>query len=194
MRTIKIFYDIETTGTNPKKHSIHQIAGLIEVDGRVEEEFNYFVQPHPKALYDPAALLIANKSEAELKQYPPMQDIHRELIALFGRYLDRFDRTDKAWQVGFNNRAFDDVFLRAWFEQNGDMYIGSWFWSDSLDGMVLASQYLIERRRQMPNFKLHSVARELGIPVDESQLHDGLYDIKLTREIYRVVTGLEIEL
>ena len=37
---------------------------------------------------------------------------------------------------------------------------------------------------EMENFKLMTVARFLGIEVDESQLHDALYDVKLTKEIY----------
>jgi DNA polymerase-3 subunit epsilon len=40
----------------------------------------------------------------------------------------------------------------------------------------------------MENFKLMTVARTLGIEVDESQLHDALYDVKLTKEIYERCT------
>ena len=61
--------------------------------------------------------------------------------------------------------------------------------------MVLASQYLIgQRRKDMPSFKLHRVADELGLFVDKERLHDSMYDVYLTREIYRIVTGLEEEL
>jgi DNA polymerase-3 subunit epsilon len=77
--------------------------------------------------------------------------------------------------------------------QNGDSYFGSWFYAGALDVMVLASQYLIKRRKNMPDFKLKSVAKELGIEVDETKLHDAEYDIYLTRAVYMIVTGLEIE-
>ena len=46
----------------------------------------------------------------------------------------------------------------------------------------------------MPSFKQHRVARELGIEVDEDRLHDASYNVELTRGIYRIVTGLDIEL
>ena len=49
MDTIKVFYDLETTGVDVKKHSIHQIAGLIEINDEVVEKFNIFSRPHPKA-------------------------------------------------------------------------------------------------------------------------------------------------
>ena len=55
--------------------------------------------------------------------------------------------------------------------------------------MVLASEYLLEKRVAMPNFKLMSVARAVGIEIDESRLHDAQYDIELTRTIYKIVTN-----
>ena len=45
----------------------------------------------------------------------------------------------------------------------------------------------------MPSFKLKRVAKELGILVEEEKLHDAVYNVYLTREIYRIVTGLELE-
>ena len=74
------------------------------------------------------------------------------------------------------------------------VFFGSWFHAGSLDVMVLASQYLIERRHTMPNFKLMGVAREVGIAIDESKLHDADYDILITRAVYNIVTGLDFEL
>ena len=194
MEIVKVFYDLETTGTDVRKHSIHQIAGLIEVNNEVVEKFNIFSQPHPKALIDEGALRACRKTQEELLSYPNMKDAHKEFKAILGKYINPFDPRQKAWCVGFNNRYFDDVFLRAWFKQNGDEFIGSWFWVDTLDTLVLASQYLINRRVNMPSFKLHRVARELGIVVEEERLHDASYDVQLTRSIYRIVTGLDIEL
>jgi len=46
----------------------------------------------------------------------------------------------------------------------------------------------------MPNFKLMSVAAEMGIDTDEARLHDANYDILLTRVVYNIVTGIDFEL
>jgi len=54
--------------------------------------------------------------------------------------------------------------------------------------MVLAAEHLKERRGLMADFKLKTVAQFLGIEIDESKLHDAVYDIKLTREIYKLIT------
>jgi len=191
---IKIFYDLETTGTDERKNSIHQIAGVVEFNGEIVEEFDIKTRPHPKAIIEPKALLVGNVLEDEILVYQDMKDAHIEFVSILERYCDRYDRKDKMYLVGFNNRKFDDVFLRRWFEQNGDTYFGSWFWGDSLDVMVLACEYLIERRVSMPNFKLKTVAEELGLYVEDVMLHNGVYDVKLTREIYRIVTGKEVEI
>lgn len=37
------FYDLETTGTNPGRHGIHQISGEIVIDGKTVETFDYKV-------------------------------------------------------------------------------------------------------------------------------------------------------
>lgn len=179
-----LFYDIETTGTNPRKNGLHQIAGILEVSGEIVEEFNFNVKPNPLAVIEEEALKIAGVTREQIEAYPDMSEVHGWLIDILSRHVNKFDKADKIHLAGYNNRAFDDQFLRAWFKQNGDKYFGSWFWSDSLDVLVLASNKLRKKRAMLPNFKLHTVAREFGLEVDDTQLHDALYDIKLTRNIY----------
>lgn len=106
---------------------------------------------------------------------------------MLGRYVDKFNKKDKFFLVGYNNAAFDNQFLRGFFLQNGDTYFGSWFWANSIDVMVLASAYLMNRRTEMENFKLSTVAKFLGVSVSDESLHNALYDIRLTRAIYDIV-------
>lgn len=190
----KIFYDVETTGVKETQHGIHQISGCIEIDNEVKEYFNFYVAPNPKAKIEPEALAVGGVTLEEIQAYPPMIIIYSQFKAMLRKYCDPYNKLDKFYLVGFNNRGFDDRFLRAWFEQNGDTYFGSWFWADSLDVMVLASQYLLNRRTGMKDFKLMTVAAEVGLVVDEAKLHDANYDIELTRSVYRIVTGLDYEL
>lgn len=191
---IKVFYDLETTGTDYKKHSIHQIAGMIEIDDEIVESFDIKTRPHPKALIEEDALKVARVTREQILAYPDMGEAHKKLVQILNKYIPRFNKKIKAWLVGFNNRSFDDQFFRAWFVQNGDPYFGSHFWSDSLDALVTASEYLLDRRSSMLNFQQETVAQTLGIEVDKEKLHDALYDVNLTRQIYRITTGREIEL
>lgn len=106
---------------------------------------------------------------------------------MLAKYVDKFNKKDKFFLVGYNNASFDNQFLRGFFLQNGDNYFGSWFWSNSIDVMVLASNKLVERRAEMENFKLSTVAKFLGIQVSEDNLHDAFYDIYLTKAIFDIV-------
>jgi hypothetical protein len=52
-----------------------------------------------------------------------------------------------------------------------------------MDVAVIASFFAERQRQKLYNFKLGTVSKSLGIEVDESKLHGGLYDVQLTRDI-----------
>lgn len=190
---INIFYDVETTGTNPNRNSIHQLAGYIEKDGEILETFDFKVRPHPKAEIEEQALIIGKVTKEQILKYPPMEKVFKAFTGMLRKYIVPFEPTDKGWLIGFNSRDFDDRFLRKFFELCGSNYFNSYFWSDTIDVLCLASQYLKERRSEMPSFKLKRVAMELGIEIDKTKLHDAAFDAYLTREIYLIVTGAKEE-
>ena len=72
MDKIKIFYDLETTGLDERKHSIIQLAGVIEINDEVVEEFDIKIKPHPKAELDPYAMQINKVTPEELETYTEM--------------------------------------------------------------------------------------------------------------------------
>lgn len=183
-----VFFDLETTGTNPGKHGIHQISGQIVIDGVIKETFDFHVQPNPRAMIEDEALKVGGVTRKQILAYPPMQQVYQEFVAMLGKYVDKFNKKDKFFLVGYNNAAFDNQFLRGFFLQNGDVYFGSWFWANSIDVMVLASAYLATRRPEMENFKLSTVAKTLGIVVNDDSLHDAMYDIELTKAVFDIVT------
>jgi DNA polymerase-3 subunit epsilon len=178
------FYDLETTGTKHWRNGIHQISGLIEIDGKVMEEFDFKVRPNPKCEIEDEALRIGNVSRDQIAAYPPMEEVYRTISDMLAKYVNKFDRLDKMFLVGYNNRSFDDAFFRAFFVQNHDEYFGSWFYADSHDTLTLASHRLRVLRTKLHDFKLMSVCKFMGIEVDEAKLHDATYDIYLTRALY----------
>jgi DNA polymerase-3 subunit epsilon len=181
------FFDIETTGLKHWRNGIHQISGCVEINGEVKEYFDFKVKPNPDCTIEDEALKVSNVTKETVLSYPDMKVVHGELCFLLAKYVNKFQKSDKFFLVGYNNASFDNQFLRAFFTQNGDNYFGSWFWSDTHDTMVLASLHLKEYRSTMENFQLKTVAKKLGIEVDESKLHDAQYDIELTRSIYHIV-------
>lgn len=187
----KIFYfDLETTGTKYWRNGIHQISGLIEINGEVKEEFDFHVQPNPSAEIDPEALKVGGVTLEQIMAYPPMGEIHEKLKYMLNKYVNKYDKKDKFFLCGYNNAPFDNPFLRAFFVQNGDNFFGSYFWSGGIDVMVLALDFLKYRRADMNNFKLMTVAEEMGIKIEEEKLHNATYDIYLTREIYRRIKNV----
>jgi DNA polymerase-3 subunit epsilon len=189
-------FDLETTGVKFWKNGIHQISGKFVIDGNVVESFNFKVKPYKDAIIEDSALAVSGITKDDLDSYMEMKDCYNEFVAILSKYVDKFSKTDKFHLLGYNNASFDNQFLRAWFTQNATTekeaqygnYFGSWFWSDTIDVMVLASNKLKGKRHLMENFKQSTVAKYLGIEIDESKLHDALYDIEICLDIYNKVS------
>lgn len=185
----KLFYfDVETTGLDAKTNAIHQLSGAIEIDGKIVEKFNFKIKPFEGAVITEDALKIAGVTAEQINGYTPENEVYSDFIAMLSKYCNRYDNKDKFFLVGFNNASFDNQFLREFFLRNNDDYFGSWFWSGSLDVFILATQKLIDVRHTMKDSKLRTVAETLGIKIDESKLHDAMYDIELTYRIYKTCT------
>lgn len=184
-----LFFDLETTGTYPGKHGIHQMSGMIVIDGEIKEKFDFKVRPNPQAEILDEALEVAGVTREQILAYPPMGEVYHQFVdGILAKYVDRYNKTDKFFLVGYNNASFDNQFLRGFFLQNGDKYFGSWFWANCMDVMVLATPYLAARRAEMKDFKQGTVAKALGIPVEDEKLHDALYDIEICKAIFDIVT------
>jgi len=184
MTTRRFFVDVETTGLDPEKNGIWQIAGLVEIDGSVIDEVNLLCHPLDFDIIEDKALQRCKVTREEVLALPPPASALQTFKSFLARFVDPFDRTDKLAMIGYNVR-FDMDFLRSWFEKQGDRYFGSWFWFPPHDVMGLAADALEEDRAMLPNFQLATVADWFCLRVDRSKTHDALYDIGLTREIYQ---------
>ena len=188
-----VFLDTETTGLDPKRHGIIQIAAIMDIDGVAVDRINLDIRPASCCACDPAALEVSGKTLEEIKAFPHEADQYRAFCEWLGKHVSKFDRNDKAFFSGYNS-PFDAEFMRAFFDRNGDKYFGSWFWSGTIDVMGLALLKLRGERHAMQNFKLGTVAEAVlgGDVVAEMTskigLHNAMTDIELTREIFRKVT------
>ena len=185
----KLFvYDLETTGVDHRENAIHQLSGMVVINGEKKQEFDFKIAPHPTAIIVEEAIKVSNVTKEMIMGYPPNILIHKQILGLLGKYVNKFDKQDKFHLLGYNNASFDNPFFRTFFNHCGDTYYGSWFWADPIDAMILASDYLQDERKNLLNFQLRTVAAYLGIAVDETKLHDAQYDIYLTYEIYKIVS------
>jgi len=182
-----LFYDLETTGTKYWKNGIHQISGAVVIDGQIKEVFDFKVRPNENALIEEEALKVGNVTKEQIMAYPTMKEVYSQIITMLSKYVDKFDKKDKFHLIGYNNASFDNQFFRAFFVQNNDVYFGSWFWSDSIDVMVMASFKLRKVRHELVDFKQSTVAKFLGIEIDEAKLHDAKYDIEICIKIFNML-------
>lgn len=175
-----LWFDTETTGLDPVRHDIIQLAGMVEINGRIVNEFNYMMQPFRWDNLTQEALNVNGRTIEEIKTYPSPQSVYSEFMDLLSEYVDKFDRNDKYYQAGYNVR-FDIEFLSNWFKKNGDKYYGSWFNGRYID--PLQSFYLRDYlgKISLDNYKLATVAGHYGILLDA---HDALADIKATRDLF----------
>lgn len=176
----KLYFDVETTGTNPKVNEIVQIAGLIEIDGKVEEEFNFNIRPTNENI-NIEALEVIGKTIEELKEYPEPRKVFEQLREILDKYIDKYDKQDKFYPAGHNVR-FDLDFLQS-FWSNFDKY-GSGTYQNwrALDTRVLANILVSENLIDVEDIKLETLCEFYEIEIDA---HDALNDIKATRKLYR---------
>lgn len=185
-----LFYDLETTGIHPETASIIQLAGIMTELTESNEikplgGFNYTMKPRTGREVDLSALDINGFTMEELATFQDDREVFEKFTKFLNKYIDQFNKVDKAILAGYNNTHFDTDFLRQWFIDNNNNYFGSYFWSNSIDVMPEASRYFVHYRPALLNFKLGTVAKAMGIETDKSSLHDGLYDIKLTLLMFK---------
>jgi DNA polymerase III subunit epsilon len=193
--SIKILsFDTETSGLDAKKNGIHQIAGKIYVDYKLEFEFYQNVKLMPGDQYDIKSLEVSGKTVDDIMSdsHCNPKALYKSLVNTLSKFCDKYKKDDKIFLMGYNNQSFDNPFLREFFAKNGDNYFYSWFWSAGLDVMVLAQQYLIADRHLMPNFQLGTVASHMGFDAEEKELHNAYFDLNLHEEIYQKITGQKL--
>lgn len=182
---MKICYiDVETTGIKAPQSGLIQLAGIIEIDGTEVDSFDLLARPFVDDAIDMQAIEVNGRKLEELSTFPDPRQMFNEFSARLGAHVDKYAKHDKFWFCAYNS-GFDEDHVREFFKKNGDKYYGSWFWVPSLCAMKAAAKKLMDRRHEMENFKLATVAKAMGIEVDDSKTHDGLYDVRLCREVWK---------
>ena len=118
------FYDLETSGLNPRQDRIMQFAGQ-RTDMNLEpigEPYNLLVTLNDDTLPSPDALMVTG-----ITPQKTVEEGYTE--AQFARMLSEEIFTPDTIAVGFNNIRFDDEFIRHLLWRNfNDPY--EWSWKD----------------------------------------------------------------
>lgn len=178
-----IYFDVETTGFDPKINDITQLAGIIEVDGEIMADFNFHVRPHSFENISLQALETTGKSIEDLKANEDPHKVHKQFVGLLSRYVSKFDKNDKFVPAGYNVH-FDLQFLREFFLKCGDAYFGSFFNYKYIDPLPLLFMMESCGKIKLDNYKLSTVCTHYKILINA---HDALSDIKATRDLCTVI-------
>lgn len=181
-----LYFDVETTGTDPSVHEITQLALIVEIDGKVVEEANFTCQPTRWDKIDPGALATTGVSIETLKTYQTPALMYYQLSRLLSKYISKYTRMpDKFYPAG-HNVEFDLKFLDAFLRQHGDANMKQWGALTyqnyrAIDSRGLANFHFFNGHLQeLPDVKLGTLCKHFGIEIDA---HDALSDIRATRNL-----------
>lgn len=180
-----LWFDTETGGVDPVKNPMIQIAGMIEVDGEIVNEFNYLMRPFPGDALEQGALDVNKRTAEEINKFPLALPQIGSLQRLMGRHVNKFNKQDKFVMAGFNV-GFDEGFLRRTFAKCGDKYFGSWFFNCPLDVRTVVGMALVKHQFRLKNYKLVTVCDHFGVKLGDDA-HDAMADIRATRELYYTI-------
>lgn len=184
----KLYYSLQTTGTEPEVHGIYQIGAIIEIDGTVKEKINMRFKPQGKAKIDNEFMTRKGMSMERLKEFPGSRTAYMAFTDILTLFIDKYNKNDKFFLIGYNNRLVHDRFLKAFMAAHGDEYFGAYFWNNTVDLVSNATTQLMEVRTKMANFKLCTVAPRLGITISEHK-YDALQDALIIRQLYPILTN-----
>lgn len=184
-----LFYDLETSGRDPRWHRIMQFAG-IRTDVNFEplgEALRFDVRLDPEVIPEPEACLITGLTPQRVAAGIDEGQLFRTLAAEFGQ--------PQTCVAGYNNLRFDDEFIRFGFWRNlRDPYAREWQGRNSRwdlidlarmaaalrpDGMVWPR---VEGRI---SFRLEDLAAANAI--EQSRAHDATADVEATLGLARAL-------
>jgi len=179
-----IYVDVETTGLNKLNAGIIQLAFIVEIDGEVKDQGQFFINPlsyKRKIVVSPKALEVNGHKEEDFADYGNAAIACRDLVAILNKYIDRWDKRDKFKFVGFNSN-FDTGFVQELFTDSGYDSYGQYFDYRDIDvfGLVKYLHHL-ELFNTGYSQSLIAACEAAGI---ELEAHDALNDIIATRALH----------
>lgn len=181
-----LWLDVETTGLDPKANTVHQVAGQIVINGRTEEEFNLQMVPMATKKVEKEALAVSSLTIEEVNNRDLLStEAYEQFNNMLCQYVDKYNKNDKFVFCAYN-AGFDAGFMNEWYMDNGNQYFfglchgGAYI--DPLQ-MALLAEIKAGKRLFLPNRKLATVAKALGVKLDNA--HDALADIVATREVFK---------
>lgn len=175
-----LWLDSETTGLDPLKNDIVQLACIPVLNG-VEQTvtFNQYCQPIDYNEIDPGALAVNGLTVDFLRKQQPAHSLVSNLVTFARNFNVKF--TIAGYNVGF-----DKDFLAALFKKvDREHDFLEIFTGDIRDTMKRAK--VLKSQLPTPNIKLATLAGHFGIPINA---HDALSDISATIKVDKALSDM----
>lgn len=138
-----LWIDIETLSFDAYRPDIIQLAGFIEIDNKIVEKFNWFIQPcvsdddgNERGIWEFHQKNLGYTKDQIINEFTPARTAYKEFVQMLNKYCDKYDRNDK-FVLGGYNVQFDLGKLNGWFKHFGDNYLFSYISSIKYDPMYI---------------------------------------------------------
>lgn len=215
MPTTFFFYDLETSGLNPREDRIMQFAGIrTDMDlNQIGESYNILVKLDDDTLPSPDAVMVT-----QITPQQTQEDGYTE--AEFAKIFVHEICTPDTIVVGYNNIRFDDEFIRHLLWRNFyDPYEWSWkdgrsrwdlldvvrmtralrpegiMWPDDLNGVACNKLELIAKVNKVEHTKAHDALSDVEALISvakllrekQPQIYEYLLKMRDQKEIKKLI-------
>lgn len=182
MKRKTLWFDLRTTGPDPKYHGVLQFAGLIEINGELVDQLTVMMQPHPGAVIDQETIAGHGIKPADIAGFMPSDEGYRKVRAFFDKHVEMYDPKDKMYPAGYNVRGGLE-FLQAMFKRFDKYGIGVYFNWRGVDPLPLLYLMDFAGRLSLSDYRLPALCSQFGIKADGRQ--DGLVAVRAARDLTR---------
>ena len=189
-----LWLDTETLSFDVNEPDIIQLAGIIEINGKIEKTFNYLIKP----IYNPEKVEIGiwdfhqqhlGKSKDQiLNEFDNNQEVFIKFRNLLKSYIDPYDKKDRFILGGYNCQ-FDKGKLSSWFNYYNDKFLFSLLSGRMFDVFHILSYILADQK--FSSFKLEDVWKymvSLGLVKEfKGNQHSAVTDIKQTYILWKKI-------
>lgn len=177
-----LFIDTETTGLSFQKSGLTQLSGIVRIDKKDVETFNFFIKPFKGAEINKKALEVQGKTLEDFKdkKYISEENAYFYFKTILDKYVNKYDKNDKFIIAGYNVK-FDIDMLQSFFKRQNDSYLFSYINSSILDPLpCIGMLQLCGLLPELENNKLETWCKYFGI---EFSAHDSMEDILATEKL-----------
>lgn len=175
-----LFIDVETTGLDPSKNVMLEIAARLDIDGKTVSRHNtkFF---NPRSHTDLGALKV---NKTKIRDLLSMKPEEGEVLTFVDWLLDLQDKIKGPLYVCGQNVAFDINFLKGTLDKYQVSNIESLIGYKVLDTFGLALALVeVGKLKVEGSLNLGNIAKALGIDLSKVQLHTGKDDVEVTAAV-----------